>query len=455
MSENEINARRGFFLSRSALVDTLVVTAILVLINSLFSPDDPGFTRVNPSPYIALPILIGSRYGFSSGIVAGLVGAVILLVGQWRLNDIPLLEVVAANGYLLGALVVVGGICGEIQNYFRTREHQLNALYENSRERLKRLDMDILMLREAKTELERILATRDAELSTLDSDLRRLFDSEKEELYQNLLLLLHRQCRVSDAAIYWLEPENKLVRRALLGSENYLPASLNSSEIEMITLALRHKTTVTIPEFWQRAVGQHKNYLVAAPLLDSREEPMGVLIVTGMPFIALNKKTVHLISLICRWAARIIEIRSKASGAYRIISGVESQRLFTSQFFQQTVELAYQSFLQHNLPSAVVLFSLPRESASLQEEFERVMMASLRGGDFPAAIDLPFPHLAVLLPLTGERGAHVFIDRLVLSFEKNSSFGSDLQSELFLFDAKLPVQHFWRKLTHEKGAVTS
>jgi hypothetical protein len=437
-------------------VDTLILAAILALINSLFSPYDPGFTNINPSPFIALPILIGSRYGFTPGVAGGLVASAVLILGQWRINAVPVMDVVTSSGYLIGSFVVVGGLCGEIQNYFRTRENQLNALYENSRDRLKRLDMDIVMLREAKTELERILATKDAELSTLDSDLRRLFDSETDELYQNLLLLLNRQCRISDAALYWIEGENKLTRKALLGSETHLPLALNGAEVEMVTLAMRHKTTVTIPEFWQRAVGQHKNYLVAAPLLDSKEDPVGVLIVTGMPFIALNKKTVHLITLICRWASRIIEIRSKASGTYRIVSGVESQRLFTTQFFKQTLELAYQSFLQHNLPSAVVLFSLPPEPAARQEQFETVLMGILRSGDFPANIGLPYPHLAVLLPLTGERGAHIFIERIVLNFEKNSQFGSDLISDLHLFDPKRSVAQLWHDLTsHEKNRVTA
>jgi hypothetical protein len=451
---SEQRFQKRFTLTRTALTDLVLVTGVLLAVNSMFSPMDPGFATLNPSPFVLLPILLGSRYGFGAGIVGGGVAAFITLVGQWQVNDIPMLQSFSENGYIAGSFVVVGGVCGEIQNYFRTRENQLNAVVEHNKERLKKLDTDLVMMREAKSEMERILATRDAELSTLDADLRRLFDSEQNELYQNLLLLLNRQCRVTDAAVYSLGAGNALERRALLGSENFLPSSVISTEVEMIALALRHKTTVTIPEFWQRTIGQHKNYLVAAPLLDSREDAMGLLIVTGMPFIALNKKTVHLITLICRWASRIIEIRSHASGAYQIVSGIESQRLFTTHFFKQTVELAYQSFLQHNLPSTVVLFSLPNEPISRQDEFEKLMMSLLRGGDFPASIGLDMPHLAVLLPLTGERGAHIFVDRIVLGFERSSKFSSDLRSDLFIFDPKRNVQEFWQDLTtHEKAVA--
>lgn len=450
-------ASKRLAVTKSARTDTVVLAVLLLTLNSLFSPFDIGFTKLNPSPYLILPVLIGSRYGFGPGIFAGLSAVVVTMIGQWRLLDLSFTQTLALHGYYLGFLIGIGGICGEIQNYFRVRELQLEAIVENAKDRLKKLDTDLVMLREAKAELERVLATRDAELSTLDADLRRIFDSEQDELLQNLLLLFNRQCRVSDAGVYWLGEGETITRRAILGSDQFLPTELQMSEVEMISLAMRHKTTVTIPEFWQRAIGQHKNYLIASPLLDSRDEPMGVLIVTGMPFIALNKKTVHLITLICRWASRIIEIRTKASNAYRIVSGIESQRLFTTEFFKQTLDLAYQSFLQHNLPSSLVLFSLPTEPGARQDEFEKIMMATLRGGDFPATLGLPYPHLVVLLPLTGERGAHIFIDRIVLSFERTTSFSSDLNSELVIFDAKQTSEQLWERLTtpHAESLVTA
>ena len=88
---------------------------------------------------------------------------------------------------------------------------------------LKKLDTDLFLLREAKAELERLLATRDAELSTLDAEIRRLFDSEGDELWQDILLLLNRQARVSDAAIYKVAPDgHTLVRKGLLGSARSL-----------------------------------------------------------------------------------------------------------------------------------------------------------------------------------------------------------------------------------------
>ena len=176
-------------------------------------------------------------------------------------------------------------------------------------------------------ELERLLATRDAELSTLDSEIRRLFDSEGDELWQDILLLLNRQARVSDAAIYKLSPDGQtLVRKGLLGSARSLGERLALRDVEMADLALKSKSAVTIPEFWQRAVGEQRDYLMVVPLLDSRDHPLAVLIVTGMPFISLTKKSVYLVALICRWASRVAEVDAQADTTSRVVEGVEGHQ---------------------------------------------------------------------------------------------------------------------------------
>ncbi len=371
---------------------------------------------------------------------------------QTRQLDVIVGVLLRHHGYLFAAMFAAGGICGQIQRGYKSREILVTAHADRASERLKKLDTDLFLLREAKAELERMLATRDAELSTLDAEIRRLFDSEGDELWQDILLLLNRQARVSDAALYKVSPDGQtLTRKGLIGSARSLGERLALKDVEMAGLALQSKSAVTIPEFWQRAVGEQRDYLMVVPLLDSRDQPLAVLIVTGMPFISLTKKSVYLVSLVCRWAARVAEVEAQAATTSRVVGGVEGQRIFTEEFFRENVQLAFDSWEKHSLPSAVVLFTAARQPKAKQAQLESLIMANIRGGDFPAAIGLSIPHLAVLLPLCGERGVGIFADRILAACRRDADLGAHLRAHIVNLDTVDNLDQLWADLTRHVG----
>jgi hypothetical protein len=416
-------------------------------LNSFLGRTDFGWLRLHPSPYLLVPVLIGYRYGFLAGVVSGLLSGAVIVIGQLLLG-VSLATLVAEHGYLLGALAFLGGLCGEIQSAPRKRELQLTVLYENAQQRLRRLDDDLRLLRETKAELERVLASRDADLANLDSEMRRLSESEGDELYYNLLLLLSRQARVTDAALYVLEPPDVLERKAFIGDPARLPPRTKTREIEMAQLALRNRTVVTIPEFWGQAEGKDQPYLMAMPLLDPHEQPLGVLLVTGMPFVALTKRAVQLAALICRWAARVVDLRRQAGKAYRLVAGLENQRVFFEEAFRGTLELAHSACRMHNLPSYVLILAAPGRAAGAQKELEEVIMANVRGGDFATVLNLSMPNLAILLPLTGERGAGIFRDRILAYCGNDPLLGDSIATRLVAVAPARTFEDIWDEL-HE------
>ncbi|MDA1273003.1 MAG: hypothetical protein O2960_02975 [Verrucomicrobia bacterium] len=431
----------------SAWTDAGLIMGFLVLSNSVFSPLDFGWLQVHPSPYFILPILVGCRYGFAAGIIIGLFTAATIFFGLNLLAKTPFAEIVQQRGYLLGTFVFAGSICGEIQRTFRKKEVQLSAHNENLQRHLKELDVDLALLREAKAELEGLLATQDCELSTLDSELRRLFDSDAEELFQSLLLLLNRQLRISDAAVYLPGPESLLIRKAIYGQPDRLPKQLKSDSAEIVALALNNKTTVTLPEIWRGTIPKGSDYLMVVPFLDSHEKVMAVLIVSGMPFISLNRKAISLITLVCRWASRIVERRTRLDGSSRVVNNLENQRIFDASFFRQHTELALNSFRSHGLPSSIVLFTIPKCSGVSQERLETAIMANVRSGDCPAVLDLPDTHLAVLLPLTGERGVGIFVDRILMNCRKDPTLAEHIRKHWIKFDSHEDTNGIWNELT--------
>lgn len=435
----------------SSWVDGVVIAVPLAGANLMLGAGDPGWLKSNPNPFLFLPLLMGARYGFGAGCIWGIVASAIIAAIQIGPAGLPLAEFFSVHSYLVGAFVVVGAVSGEIQDNARIKELRVSTLLESAQGRLKRLDTDLYLLREAKSELERILATRDSELSTLDSDLRRLSDSSDQDIHQNLLLLLNRQARVSEGAVYLVGENGKLTRKGLIGGETHLPAELEPDSIEMVELAMANKTTVTIPEFWKKGNYTIKNHLVCIPLINSESEVQGVFLATNIPFIALNRRSVQLMVLICRWASRVLEVRLASVGRFRVIKGLESQKIYELAYFKKSLELAFDSFRQHSVPSTVVVLGLPSEPALVQPQFEELIMASIRGGDFPADVGLAFPHLVVLLPLTGERGAKIFVQRIAANYTRSGKFSKPLEVKLLEFDSFPSAEALWIQITQNNA----
>ena len=74
-------------------------------------------------------------------------------------------------------------------------------------------------------------------------------------------------------------------------------------------------------------------------------------------------------------------------------------------------------------------------------------MASIRGGDFPAEISLPIPHLAVLLPLCGERGVNIFSERILAACRKHPELGPHVQAHIVHLDQVTSLDQLWADLT--------
>ncbi len=432
--------------SGNVWVDSSVIGGLIVLLNSIASPKDIGWFQSNPSPYFLMPILIGSRYGFASGIASGLATSAGLLAITMARKDIPFASTLETHGYFFGALIVIGGVCGEIQNTFKKSELQARAQNDRYKARLKKLDSDTVLLRGAKAELERLLATRDSALSTLETDIRRLFDSEGDDVFQNILFLLNRQARITDAAIYILDSGGDLLRRASIGMTEHLPERMGLADNEMGALAWNQKQCVTIAEFWEGAKSERSPHIAAVPFMDSEDRPIGLLLVTGIPFIALNQKTLHLVDLICRWSSRVVELRGPAAHEARVLEGMENQKVLFMGSFMKNLELTHSSFEKHGLPSSVVVLFLPGKPKSLQAAFERLVVAEVRNGDFPVDVSPNVPSLAILLPLTGERGASIFLTRMLSACRKKQEIGPAVESVVLTFSENETCAEFWERV---------
>ncbi len=414
---------------KSILLDAALIGGLLVGLNALFDRSQLGWTNFNPSPYLLLPLLIGGRYGFTAGLLSGVGTSLVVLALQSFGGAGSPSAALAQAPYLHASFLFLGGIAGELYGWFRRERAQAAAQLEKLQTSVRRLDADVSYLRGVKDELDRAVAARDGEVSTLDAELRRLYAASREDLPSATLAFLRRQVRLTDAALYAIPSgEGALTRLALIGRDNHLPESLGRKASAVVRLAIERSSLVTLPELLQqREPSCEDPILLAAPLRDAAGKTLAVLVVSGMPFISFTAQTGNLISLICGWAGEVLDLASGAGpGRYRIVAGRDLQRIFTREHFRHLLQLAFEANKGHRLPSSIVVFSLPGVSPREQARFEGVIASAIRAGDYAAELGHSHPHLAVLLPLVGERGASIFIERCRQFVRQSGPWPSEL-----------------------------
>src|SRR2546430_9845676 len=126
MDRNDLTVSSSrLVIPRVAPLDAVVLAAILVGLNFWIAPIDPGWLKLNPSPYLLLPILIGGRFGFLPGIGAGVLSVAIVTAGQSWLKKIDPVFSLTSERYLYSGLILAGGICGELQHVFTSNMKRL------------------------------------------------------------------------------------------------------------------------------------------------------------------------------------------------------------------------------------------------------------------------------------------------------------------------------------------
>ncbi len=413
---------------KSVAVDAALVAGLLLAINLVFDRAHAGWANLNPSPYLLLPVLLGGRYGFTVGTLSGVL-ATLLVAGQQVLVGASSLRLALASApFTYASFIFVGGLCGELFAWFRRDREQNTAQIDKLQGSVRRLDNDVRYLRGVKDELDRVVAARDGEMSALDTELRRLSTSSEDDLPGDVLQLLKRQVRLADGAIYAISPKGgMLTRLAVVGREQHLPATLDLQASTVVRLAVNRSSLVTLPEILQRTEPpSHEAILLAAPLLDAEGQVRAVLAVSGLPFIMFTPQTANLIAMICDWAGEALDLATMAEGRYRIVAGRGTQRVFTRAHFLHLLRLSLQAHERHHLPSSVVIFSLPGAPASERARFEQVLLGAVRTGDYAAELDRSEPHLAVLLPLVGERGSSIFIERSKQFIKNNGPWSAEV-----------------------------
>ncbi|MCB1105786.1 MAG: hypothetical protein KDK74_13720, partial [Cephaloticoccus sp.] len=370
----------------SVTLDTVVLGLLLVALNLLIARDDPGWFGLNPTPYVLLPLLLGARYGFNAGFFAGIATAAGIVLAQTAFTQSSLQQVTSQSLYLAASLVLCGSLTGELFAWLHRDLHQSDAKLVQLQESAARLDHEVRFLRNLKDDYDRMLAASGGEFSTLETDLRRLQTTAAADLPETMLHLLKRLVRLTDAAVYAIEPDGAPLKRlALLGDDTHLPAQLSADKSPIVTKALAQNAMVLLPALLkEQSAIPNEPALIAAPLKNADGKPSCLLLVSGIPFVSFTPRLADIVLLICAWTGELLDLAAGAEGRYRVVRGLKNIRLYTAEHFAYLVKLTFDGYNRHRLSSTVVVLSLPAGDTATKERFETVILANVRESDFAA-----------------------------------------------------------------------
>lgn len=397
---------------KKAWVDALVLGIVLICINLVFSESDPGWLSVNPSPYLLVSVLVGARYGSTAAFYTACTSVVvILLLAQFAERPMPVRLFLAEHTYLLFSFFLFGVLSGEVHAFFRRKSERFHFLYEEARDRLRKLDADIKKIAQINNKLQREVLNSDNQTFSLDIEIRGLYECPTEDLWIKTLLVLNRMERITNAAVYSLPADGTLNRLAILGKDKVLPMQLELDSYLIIQKALRTRQVVAIPEVLGDSSAEREPFLFVMPLRDVDDTVIALAIVAEMPFMSFHPRNLRRIDLIASWAAEIIDLRiHESTRHYRVLSGPENKRIFMQEYFRAKLQLSFRTAKQHEIPSTVILIRPEDPQALDQGSLEQAVIKRVRTGDFAAMVESSTPHVCVLLPFTAQRGGQIFIE---------------------------------------------
>lgn len=426
---------------KNAYWDMVILFGILVVLNIVLRPDDPGMTGINPSPFLLLPVLIGCRYGFVDAmkscllIIVAHVGSVIAMTGTAPA------EIILTHGFFYAGLIFLGGVCGEVHSFFMTQENEIKLINEQLVSRHSALEETVYELSQIKKKFEEELVSFGSETASLDISLRRLMDCEKDSIYIEILRLFNRFYDVQVAGIYLQDNEGVIRRQAVIGSSEELPEFIELDNDVIAKKCLMVNSPVSIKSFSDLDVAQ-VDHLLALPISNTANEASGVILINAMPFNRLTEASVEGMELLAHWASRSLEIHHERWLVEMVGDQKSEHKFISNEAFNDIILIANRTASTYQIPSFLVMLYTNGEDKNLEEEIKARFLPQIRRGDFVTSLDLPYSNLAVLLPVAGRRSVEIFLDRMNEIVASNSRLSGRVRNVTKIVDDQFDIKQF-------------
>ncbi|QGZ63112.1 PelD GGDEF domain-containing protein [Paraburkholderia acidisoli] len=402
-----------------ALVETLVATLVVLALGMAFDRADPLFMHSGFGWIWIVPVVIALRYGSIVGACSGLV-----LLGGWFV----LYPGVAVPHPGLGAAALAtldreasfpvdfffGGfvltlLCGQFGDIWTTRLRQARVSHDYLSERLSILMRNQYMLRLSHERLEQDLMSRPATLRDTLVRLREFaFAQDATPAQQGDVALVGAQafldtaaqaCQFDTARIYaWRGGHPAKVAAASIG-----PAFELDEHDSLLREALETRSLVHVASA-ENQHAAHSAYLACVPLVDAFDNPIGLLVVKRMPFLALTLENLQFLLVLCHFYADGVRHASVTRGMLAAFPACPYEFALD---YARLVHLARESQVSSSLVALVF------ENDERSQPWFQHVLRTRRALDAQWALHTD-QHLAMLtlMPLSGEGAIDGYLRRI-------------------------------------------
>jgi hypothetical protein len=217
----------------------------------------------------------------------------------------------------------------------------------------------------------------DGEEAPLEPQFRALFEAGAGPVFPHILMLLEETAGVTDAAFYQIDG-TRLERSALRGEGGMLPKTMPLATAEIAALAVARQSIVTCRQVWATVPAQDSPWLAALPWPSDGFHSTALLLIHRMHLGEVNRRTFSRIQLICRWAARFMELH----GLQGMVSEPVGRALtVTPDVLRRALLDAAAAYREHGLFSSTLTLRLNGESPAHQEHLLSTLLTHLRPTD--------------------------------------------------------------------------
>jgi hypothetical protein len=387
------------FQRTSKWLETFAITAVVLFAGYFLHHQDPFFVHA-PFPWVWFaPLLVALRYGISPGIISLTLVCVVYLTGQ-RLGRVPL--GFPTSFFLGGVLITL--LCGQFSNVWHQRLRRAEQLSRHASERFEQLSRSYFMVRLSHNRLEENLISRPVTLRDAMTDLRSLIAAHNGKVNQDtgaaLISLLAQYCCIESAAIYLTDREGRLQEKPIVGCGKGAPYHPN----DLLLRSAIEKQKTAFQAVNRLRGDEESAYLVAAPMCTSSGVLMGVLLVSEMPFLSMNRENLQIMGILLAYATDHAE---SASIAQTLLEGFPE---CPSEFAAEMVKMVH---LRRDLDvkSALVLVNIA-PNVHL-EAICTALERQQRGLDHGWRRDLNWGvQYLTLLPFSGLAAVEGYLDRI-------------------------------------------
>ncbi|HEX5676975.1 MAG TPA: PelD GGDEF domain-containing protein [Alcanivorax sp.] len=401
-------ARHGLM----AWIEAPVLVVLAVTVGLLVRPDDPLLFTGSLRWTLLIPIVVALRYGSLLGSAAMLT----LLLAWFLFRAAGLYPGLAFPEYTyLGGLVIVL-VAGEFADMWRVRLQRAESRAAYVEERLISLTQRHVVLRLSHDRLEENLLMRPYTVRDALFRLRDVMTQEDQDpelpAGEDVLNLLAEYCQLQRAALYRchkgaLDPSPV----ATLGENQPL-----NQDDALLKFALENHAMSHV-QMRDTDTAYTGFYWVCAPVMNSADQLIGLLVVERMPFLSINQENLQLCNVLLKFYADTVRHGPQVNDLCKVWPNMPPE------FGGELIAL---NGLAKERKVDTTLVRLSADRSMQARQIVETLQRGRRNLDSYWWVDRGHADVVLLMPMTGDSGFESYMRRTEKMLQDDYAF-SDLQ----------------------------